>query len=175
MISKRNFRLLVLFYLVFHILSFGALRTAGFEVDFSGIISLSEYQSLVEESSSTVFLFFLAQFIPLAYLIFFIFRIVSVAFLIWPRKCSPLLFVISFFLSDIIFPYFVWWTESLGKECDALCQSIGMGEIIFVQPFVTILPALTGAIIAIIYSRIGRHLFKRDEESQDKTKKTEQS
>jgi hypothetical protein len=169
----RNFRLLVLFYLFFHILSFGAVRTAGFQIDFSEIISLSEYQSLVEESSSTVFLFFLAQFIPLTYIIFFLFRIVSVALLIWPRKRSPLLFVISFFLSDIIFPYFIWWTESLAKESDALRQSIGMGEIIFVQPFVSIQPALTGAIIAIIYSGIGRHLFMRNRNEANGLKKSD--
>ena len=100
--------------------------------------------------------------------------LISIAALSSFRRRGPLLFVISFFLFDIIFPYFVWWTESLGQECDALCQSTGMGEIIFVQPFVSIIPALTGAVIAIIYSGIGKHLFKRDEKSEGGLKKTDE-
>ena len=163
MISQRKFRLLILFYLILHLLNIALLYDGGFQIDISDAIPLQEYLTFSEENFVYVFFLYLGQFVALIYMIVFLFRVMSIMALSWFWKRGPFLFAVSFILFDILSPCFVWWYGSVLNECEFMCEGTTIAEVIFSQPVCSLISVITGVVLVIIYSNMGRHLFSRND------------
>ena len=163
MISQGKFRLLILFYLILHLLNIALLYDGGFQIDISDAIPLKEYLAFSEENFIYVFFLYLGQFAALIYMIVFLFRVMSIIALSWFWRRGPLLFAISFILFDTLSPCFMWWYGSILNECEFMCEETTITEVIFSQPIGPLSSVITGVVLVIIYSNIGRYLFSRND------------
>ncbi len=158
MISQKKFRLLLLIYLVLHLLTIGALYGVAPELN----LAQSEYQKAINEGGQFRINDLLLVFIFLFAALIFALELVAIIALSLFWRCGPKLFIFTFICLDIIFPILIWWNGSSIQSYDL---PIAKHDWVLIshlfRPISSIRLVLTGIIITIIYSGLGKHLFKK--------------
>jgi len=160
MLTRKKLRLFILLYLLVTlvgiIFSYPIVKTSSVSPS-----DQTEFQKLVKQDSAFVILLMIAPILWLLCCANFLFLIFSLISLAWFWKCGPNLFTISFILSKICLPILGWFYALQTEKYPLFSNSKYVSQSILFQPFNLIDSALAGAILVIIYSSLGKHLFKK--------------
>ncbi len=125
------------------------------DIDIRGIVK--EDPSFGIKIILSPFLWIFSLLITLLYLVSWI-----GLFLFW--RIGPILFSVYVALSYLIFPAFSGWWSSLSPQHSQLLKPPGITEpSFFMKPLNAILLILCGIILAMIFSKEGRCLYKKNE------------
>jgi hypothetical protein len=159
-LTQNKFRLLIFLYLLIILAGLIFSNVIG-NISFVSPSDQTKFQKLVKQDPAFAILLISAPMLWLLYCAFFLFRIFSLISLAWFWKRGPLLFAISFMLSDICSPMLGWVYASQAAKYPLFLQSRNISSFNVLQPLNWISCALTGAILIIVYSSLGKHFFQK--------------
>jgi len=124
--------------------------------------SQSEYQRLINEDRQFPTTIALSIFVGLFSPVIILLQLIAVIALSVFSRYGPKLFVLSFIVTDVIFPILLWWSSSLIRKYDVIIHNNNLIETNhLLTPLNSVHILLTGIILTVVYSDLGKHLFKK--------------